>query len=303
MMQPEHYCLIRYLEAKRSVDDRALSRRGWQRLLDELDGFSSGRAVRILEVGAGIGTMVQRMVEWGLCGNLDYTAVDIAPTLLTRAQERLSTWASTMGWRVELRQPDRLIITKPEQKITLTLMAKDIFEVVVRESESWDLLIGHSFLDLINVEIDLPLLFSFLAPGGLFYFTLVFDGVTILLPALDPTFDAKVEACYHRNMDERAKMCGPGRHSQTGRLLLEALSQHGASILAANSSDWVVYPPYPGDEAYFLHHILHFMETALEDCPDLEKHRLKYWLDTRHSQVEKERLIYIAHQLDVLGRP
>jgi hypothetical protein len=32
-MQPERYCLIRYLEAKRTVDDRALSQRAWQRLL------------------------------------------------------------------------------------------------------------------------------------------------------------------------------------------------------------------------------------------------------------------------------
>ena len=136
-MQPESYCLIRYLEAKRTVDDRALSRRGWQRLLDELNGFPGGRAVRILEVGAGIGTMVQRMVEWGFSRNFDYTAVDIAPTLLTKAAERLATWAGSRGWRVEQRQPNRLILIKPEQRITLTLQtdpdqarAKDYAHIV-----------------------------------------------------------------------------------------------------------------------------------------------------------------------------
>jgi SAM-dependent methyltransferase len=302
-MQPERYCLIRYLEAKSTVDDRALSRRAWQRLLDELTGLADGRAVRILEVGAGIGTMIQRVVEWGFHRNFDYTAVDIAPTLLTRAAERLSIWAGSMGWWVEQGQLNKLMLTRPEQRITITFMAQDIFEVQGLESESCDLLIAHSFLDLIDLETALPLLFSFLAPEGLFYFTLVFDGATILLPTLDPTFDEEVEACYHRSMDERTQERGRERHSQTGRSLLETLCQRGASILTANSSDWVVYPPYPDDEAYFLHHILHFMATALRGCPHLDPHRLERWLDVRHSQVEKEDLIYINHQLDVLGRP
>jgi hypothetical protein len=41
----------------------------------------------------------------------------------------------------------------------------------------------------------------------------------------------------------------------------------------------------------------------LTGCPDLETHLLEQWLETRHRQVEEGRLIYIAHQMDVLGRP
>ena len=61
------------------------------------------------------------------------------------------------------------------------------------------------------------------------------------------------------------------------------------------SSDWVVYPHYWGDEVYFLHHILHFMDGPLRGSLDLEPRLLDEWLEARHSQVEEEKLIYIAH--------
>jgi hypothetical protein len=78
--------------------------------------------------------------------------------------------------------------------------------------------------------------------------------------------------------------------------------KHGLPILAVGSSDWVVYPPYPGDEAYFLHHILYLMEQGLRAWPDLGGRALDKWFVTRHRQVAEGRMVYIAHQLDVLGR-
>ena len=57
----------RYLASKRTVDDRALNRQVWQTLADAVDGARPpDRPLRVLEVGAGIGTMVERCVEWGL---------------------------------------------------------------------------------------------------------------------------------------------------------------------------------------------------------------------------------------------
>lgn len=168
---------------------------------------------------------------------------------------------------------------------------------------------AHSFLDLVNLDSALNLLSSLPGPDCLFSFTLVFDGATILRPPISSSLDAGVETCYHRSMDERVVNGLPPGNSQTGRLLLEtltlpgqALTLRGVSILEAGGSDWVVYPPYRGDEAYFLHHILHFMEGPPRDSLDLEPRLLDEWLETRHRQVEEGKLIYIAHQLDVVGR-
>jgi hypothetical protein len=106
-------------------------------------------------------------------------------------------------------------------------------------------------------------------------------------------------------MDERVIAGQPCGDSRTGRHLLELIPQTHAALLAAGSSDWVVFPSagrYGSDEGYFLHHILHTIWTALEQSPELNRERLAGWVSARHEQVEQARLIYIAHQLDLLGR-
>jgi len=51
---------VRYLEAKRTVDDRALSDRVRERLLAALPA-----APTVLDAGCGTGAMLQRLHEWG----------------------------------------------------------------------------------------------------------------------------------------------------------------------------------------------------------------------------------------------
>jgi len=69
--------------------------------------------------------------------------------------------------------------------------------------------------------------------------------------------------------------------------------------------DWVVFAGangYPADEAYFLHDIIHTIGTALAGNPQLDAELLSTWVAQRHAQIEQGTLVYIAHQLDVLGR-
>src|SRR5262245_59912277 len=54
---PITYSLLRYLAAKKSVDDRALNWRVWQRLVEALPRVTTEQPLHILEVGAGIGSM------------------------------------------------------------------------------------------------------------------------------------------------------------------------------------------------------------------------------------------------------
>ena len=48
---------MRYLAAKRSVDNRALNWQVWQRLVAALPRATTEQPLHILEVGAGIGSM------------------------------------------------------------------------------------------------------------------------------------------------------------------------------------------------------------------------------------------------------
>ena len=55
------------------------------------------------------------------------------------------------------------------------------------------------------------------------------------------------------------------------------------------------------DEAYFLHCILDFFESTLENNPVLDQEELAAWLAERRHQINHNDLVYIAHQLDFLG--
>mgnify|MGYP001441075426 CR=1 FL=1 len=273
----------RYLAAKKTVDDRALNAHVWHSMAQAVTALGSAH---VLEVGAGIGTMVERWHERGLWPPVSYTAVDANPENVAVAQERLAS----------------LFASAP-----LTVTAVDVFDFIAQKQgrQTWDVLLAHAFLDLLDVPTALPGLFSLLRPGGLFYFTLNFDGATILQPAIDPAFDAKIEALYHRTMDERRVNGRVSGDSQTGRHLFASLRRLGTEILAAGSSDWVVFAGpdgYPADEAYFLHFIIHTLHEALRGHPELDKTYFDAWIAHRHAQIDAGELVYIAHQLDFVGR-
>lgn len=270
----------RYLHAKRTVDDRALDRRVLEALAESLP---ERRPLRVLEVGAGVGTTCTRLFERAvLPDRVEYTAVDERPANLAAAREHLRD----RGFDADLRR----------EGWAVDLVAGDAFDL---EGE-WDLLIAQAFLDLVDLEWALPELVDLLRPGGLCYFPITFDGGTILEPEHD--LDDRVIDLYHRHMDGRTPGGRAAGHSQTGRRLFEHLPAVGGEVLAAGGSDWVVYPPYPADEAYFLRYVVDTIAGALAGHPDLEGAALERWVETRHAQIDRGELTYIAHQLDVLGR-
>jgi len=307
MSIPSAYSFTRYLTAKKSVDDRALNRYVWQSLSAALPRSTAEQPLHILEIGAGLGAMVERLVAGGLLSHATYTAIDMEPTLIAEARRRLPQWAAEQGWQVRQSGQEQIHIQRPGQDIGITTEAIDVAHFIARErgQRTCDLLIAQAFLDLVDVPTTLPALLSLLRPGGLFYCPITFDGGTVLQPEIEPALDAAIEACYHQTMDRRLVDGKPSGDSRTGRHLFTHLQAAGAEVLAAGSSDWVVFTGangYPADEAYFLHFIIHTMHTALSGHPDLDPGRFADWIAQRHAQVEQGTLMYIAHQLDLLGR-
>lgn len=292
----------RYLAAKKSVDDRALNPRAWGALSRAVDRQAP---LRVLEVGAGIGTMVERLIDGEVLHHAAYTAIDARAENIHHARQRLSAWGRERSFTVA-ETTTGLILDRGTDHLTLELEAIDLFDFIRRErgKNTWDLLAAHAFLDLVDVPSTLPQLFGLLSDGGLFYFTLNFDGLSAFLPELDPQLDEHIIRLYHRTMDERVVNGASSGDSCTGRHLLARLVQAGVQILEAGASDWVVYPSnggYPGDEAYFLHFIINTVHSALAGHAELEAERLSAWTAQRHAQVERGELVYIAHQLDICG--
>ncbi|MBT3190046.1 MAG: class I SAM-dependent methyltransferase [Anaerolineae bacterium] len=291
----------RYLSSKKSVDDRALNQKVWDALASTLDTQDD---LEILEIGGGIGTMVERLLENDLLEHVHYTLLDEQAENIAKARQRLSKWADEEGFTVSW-EDEVLHLWKMGKVTKITFLAEDLFDFLARQNfdQKYDLLIAHAFLDLVDIPATLPKLFKILRPKGHFYFTINFDGETIFEPEIP--HDKEIITRYQQTMDERiidGKLSGD---SHAGRHLFEHLRAAGGEILSAGSSDWVVFSQngnYPADEAYFLHFIVTTVHDALLRGGEIAPRRIDAWASARHAQITSGALVYIAHQLDFFGK-
>ena len=301
---PRRYSFARYLAAKTTVDDRALNGYVWQTLAEAAAQRSAAGPLQVLELGAGIGTMAERLLERGLLPAFRYTGIEAQPKLAQLAGRRLQAWGRRHGYAVQ-QQRDGLVLRRDPEVVELIFHTGDVLEHAPRLRQRADLLMAHAFLDLLDLPSALPILLATLHPGGLFHFSLNFDGLTVFEPSIDPALDELIERLYHRTMDERNLNGRRSGDSRTGRHLFAELRAAGAEVAAAGPSDWVVTPiggRYAHDEAYFLHFIVHTVDGALRRNTELDARALARWVERRHRQIERGELTYIAHQLDVFGR-
>jgi hypothetical protein len=329
----------RYLASKRSVDDRAVNERVLRRLAAELEGKER---LDVLNLGAGIGGALERLIERNALpagAEIACTLADVRESNVQAARERLPDWARSQGYgitelaagagdsgefaltdgnsgeqddgdernsgneRGERSEPDgdgfRMRIEADDRTIDLRVLVADVFSVV--EGGEWDLLVGQAFLDLFDLDEALPALLGALAPAGYCYFPITFDGGTVFEPATEAIPPDRLEAAFHDHIDRSGGDPCAGRHLLTG------LPQEGVDVLAAGSSDWVIHAydgVYPAKEATFLQFIVDTVADALAEdrgC-GLDSRALAEWNEHRREGIENGDLVYIAHQLDVLGR-
>jgi SAM-dependent methyltransferase len=294
----------RYLSAKRTVDDRSLNRHVLDRLRIELAKVTN-RPVRIVEIGGGTGTMVARLVELQIVQQAEYVLLDVDPRLLTEARSWLAGWADARRLTALDEGKSLRIAGEPGVDIVVHFATAELSAFLARppRAQLADVLIANAFLDLVDVPALLSKLFTLLVPDGVYWFTVNFDGETIFLP--EHPDDRALLHIYHRSMDERLRYGRRAGDSHCGRHLFGHLHAAGASILAAGASDWIVHPQdhaYPNSDAYFLTSIIDTIATELGRHPEANAGQLERWLSLRKQQIAHAELVYIAHQLDFVGR-
>ncbi|RQG95995.1 class I SAM-dependent methyltransferase [Natrarchaeobius chitinivorans] len=295
-----------YLEAKRTVDDRALNRRVFEQFTAELAEIDE--PVRVTEFGCGVGTMVSRLVEWEcLPTRTRYHAIDRDPESVVAARKRLPDRLEAAGYRIvdgsdvpeAERREDGLETTvdarSRDRRIDLSLEVADALSTATgddgdrstgpepddarsrvsgsddarsRGTGTADAVIAAAFLDVVDLDRALDAASTRLEPGGLLYAPITFDGATGFAPP--HPLDERIERLYHRHMDDVRDRDGG---STTGRQLLSALPANGFELLATGGSDWIVRPRsgesggYPATEQVFLEAILETIDDALAAYP------------------------------------
>jgi len=289
------YSFPHYLLSKQSVDDRALNRT----VLDALKINLLADPIRIIEVGAGIGTMLARLLRWNIIAKAEYVLVDEMSENIEHARGWIPLLATESGMTVERVAQDQLRVFDHVRDVRIHFEYADVFDFIQKRPAPADLLIAHAFFDLLPMPESMPKILSL--TKDLAWLTINFDGVTALEPTIDFALDEKIERLYHATMDARPT----GGDSRAGRHLFSHLKNASAEILSAGASDWVVHSingKYPADEAYFLYFILHFFEESLTGRAELNAAAFANWMKERRAQIERGELVYIAHQMDFLAR-
>jgi hypothetical protein len=294
----------RYLAAKKTVDDRALNRTVWESLKQAIRQRPSTGPLRVLELGMGIGTMFQRVLEWGLFEEAVYIGIDAEQENINAALRRIPLWAQEGGYSVyEYKAEQGPAHTAGV--VQYAFIQADLFDFLKqsRWQNYFDLVIANALLDLVDLHYTMPLIRKSLKASGLGYFTINFDGMTAFEPLMQAEIDEKILSIYHQSMNERQIPGDSAGGSTTGRRLFTALGPAGFDILEAGSSDWLVYPQkhtYADDEAYFLYCMLQFFEETIPRYAEQVPEAFQQWLELRRSQIEAGTLVFLAHQLDFL---
>lgn len=292
-----------YLAAKKSIDDRALNRYVWTALCQAQPQTRGVEPVNILEIGAGIGTMLARIVDWGLLtGPATYLATDCDTGHLRFAQRYLAAWADERGYTLHWPEKQRARLCTAQAEITLVFEAVRAEEMARRTETrgTFDLVIAHAVLDLLDLPVVLPGLLAQLTNNGLAYFTCNFDGTTLFLPEYPGGEEQEMLRRYHASME--ARLTGA---SSTGRRLLTMLQGPDLELLAAGSSDWVIHPrneAYTEEETSFLHAIIATVEQELTGKSGPAPAGLAAWARARNQQIEAGTLSFLVRNLDFLAR-
>ena len=296
---------IRYLAAKKSVDDRALNRTVWQRLREALRAATGRKPIQVVELGAGIGTMVDRVREWDLAPSFHYTMVELDPDYLAAFRSRNDLTQTGTPKTIPGRRAEDFATSGRDEVRTVESVCADLYDVIAdpHHRERYDLIIAHAVMDLLNLEEALRGFVSIAKPGALLYLSLIYDGHTELLPSGDPEFERSLFDRYHSSMDRRESRGKPSGGSRAARAMFAHLAALGLPILAAGSSDWIVCPRagrYEAQEAFFLDRIIDTIDNQLEQDSAIDPRRLAEWTAWRHAQVRAGELILTARNMDFL---
>jgi len=140
----------RYLEAKKSVEEDCLSLRVLEDVCRHVDR-PDGDDATVFEAGAGVGSMVQHLVERDvLPDSFSYTAVDVDGRNVERGLEHLAEWGRGQDYTVE-REDDSLRFDG-KKSFDVTFVEADLYDH--REGE-YDLVVAHALLDVLELGVRL----------------------------------------------------------------------------------------------------------------------------------------------------
>jgi len=168
-----------YLQAKYALDARSFNRAVWRQLCRSIRHKTT---LDILDVGSGCGAMLRRISLASQASVLSLTGLDVDSRLLKIAAADLSSQLQKQGFRQD---QGKTLFTcgNPQRQILLATAAANAADFI--PPKQYDLITAHAVMDLLPLTEICRRFHAWLKPGGLFYSSINYDGLTSLFPAYE----------------------------------------------------------------------------------------------------------------------
>lgn len=299
-MVSETFDYVQYLDVKKSIDDRSLNKTVWLEFSNWLKVESNrGASIKILEIGAGIGTMIERLLESSLLIKCHYVAIEPEVAFKDAAVDRLKAWADNHSCYFKIDSKGLWRISSNKLDITIEWVEADAGKIdKLFGKDEFNALLSHAVIDLLPVPEIMPSILEKLKAQGGCYFSLNFSGQTNFYPKHEN--DDVVSASYHADMDSRFPSVD-WQPSLTGSTLPNWLKSYGCQKVIDGDSDWQLGKSEElgglnNEDGLFVRNILDTIKKALAGLPGIDA-----WLATRYEQLEQGQLAIKISNSDCFG--
>ena len=302
-MVNETFDYVQYLDVKKSIDDRSLNKTVLLEFSTWLRAESERKeTLKVLEIGAGIGTMIERLLEASLLINCHYIALEPETLFKDAALDRLSEWANKHNCDFKIDSAGLWLINSNELNLRIEWVEADAGKIdKLFGEDEFDVLLSHAVIDLLPVPEIMPSILEKLKAQGGCYFSLNFSGGTDFYPEHES--DHVISSNYHADMDSRFPDID-WQPSLTGSTLPNWLKNYGCQKVIEGESDWQLGELGELEESgglnkedgLFVRNILDTIKKALTDLPGLDA-----WLSVRYKQLEQRQLAIRISNRDCFG--
>ncbi|MGX2038735.1 class I SAM-dependent methyltransferase [Methylocaldum sp. MU1018] len=291
-----------YLEAKFALDQRSLNREVETEFARWL---ANQPRLACLDLGAGTGASVQRLLNLATDADLHITAVDRDRALLSIARDKMSGLLGNGGWRVSA-EPAGIRARRNGREVSIDFVCGDLQHFAPdRTSGSYDAVIAHAVMDLLPLTTMTERIARWLRPKGIFYSTVNYDGETALFPVYaDEELENRILAVYDASMEARRVWDENSGGAYSGRRLHRILGEIGFEPIAFGSSDWNIAPlrrRYRDRDAVCLAALLDMIRDEAARSRQFPKDSLDRWQRERRARLAAGELGLIIHQIDLLA--
>jgi SAM-dependent methyltransferase len=292
-----------YLDVKTSLDERSLNPTVQTAFLDALRGREW---LTCLDLGAGTGASLWRLLNAELSAGLAITAVDRDAALLDIAFKRTTVLLRARGFTVSTPAAGSLRARRGGRHLAIDFITADLQHFnAADDAGRFDAVIAHQVMDLLPPRTMAERIAAWLRPQGVFYATLNYEGGTALFPVYrEEALEDRILAVYDDSMEKRRVWDQSSGGARSGRRLYGALLEHGLAPLAHGTSDWNLTPlhrVYLDRDDLCLVALLGMIRDEAARSGEFSGEALDLWHRDRLHKLENGELGLIVHQIDLLA--